>query len=300
MLNIKKTQHLKDLEKLSTQELEAILRNDFDQVETTDTETILAVLTILKNREKRGSETNDVEEAWQQFQQHYNTAEGRHMSLYPCEIPELPKTTPKRNHAAIIRRIAAVAAVICLVLLVALPVSGTESIWDIVGKWTSSIFRFADVEANPNATLGTVELYFENEDLLALSNEVAMCGPCPSVVPQWIPEGFVKTEITSKVSPQYSRIVGEFCLDDRTMVMTYVVYENTESMKGLYEKSDTEVSMFEESGIMHYLFVNNGENICCWVNGNIECYISGDISEQELRQIVHSIYSEVKFVEEDH
>ncbi len=75
------------LERLSTDELEDILRADADQSSGSDVELILHITEILLEREERatGEPIEDVDRAWRDFQQYFNTPDATGRSLYPVE-----------------------------------------------------------------------------------------------------------------------------------------------------------------------------------------------------------------------
>ena len=50
------------------------------------------------------------------------------------------------------------------------------------------------------------------------------------------------------------------------------------------------MSVYERDGIEHYIMTNNRQINAVWTNKNYECSIGGDISEDELRKMIDSIY----------
>lgn len=100
----KKTWTDEELRSMSRSELEALL-----QAEETDAETILRILKLL--RAKNPVDPADTERAWLEFQQLYNTPEGRGRSLYPSA-----PAAPRRKRPSL-RIVAAVAACLAVLLL---------------------------------------------------------------------------------------------------------------------------------------------------------------------------------------
>ena len=47
------------------------------------------------------------------------------------------------------------------------------------------------------------------------------------------------------------------------------------------------------NGVLHYLMKNNETYSVAWTNGNIEGHIQGDLSVDDLKKMVDSIYEEV-------
>ena len=59
-----------------------------------------------------------------------------------------------------------------------------------------------------------------------------------------------------------------------------------------FEKDDIAVEELEIGGITHYIFENLGVRTAVWSKENIECSISGDISDSDIKQMIYSIYEE--------
>lgn len=283
----KKTQHFDGLEQLSTQELEEILHNDWAQSETDNSEMIYRVLSTLEQRTfdtKQGANTSA---AWQVFQTQYNTPEGQDLSLYPCE---LPAQKGKPGSTGMLRRICTVAAVLCLVVILAVPVFGSQSVFQIIGRWTQELFYFSDGSPEPTVTVAGVNYSTDNPDLLEVFNTVSGRNSSSPIVPSWIPEGFEKDELSETQTPRYVRITSRFLKDGKELGLTYCIYASPVDSDFVYEKSAEDVQIVEIAGVQHYFFRNMGMQMCCWITGNVECTISGDVSRDDLLRIVGSIY----------
>ncbi len=87
MENCEKNPKYAYLEQLSTDELENLLRTDMDQSDDSDIDLILRATEILLEREERetGKPIVDVERAWKDFQQYFNTPDSTDESLYPVD-----------------------------------------------------------------------------------------------------------------------------------------------------------------------------------------------------------------------
>ncbi len=87
MENCEKNPKYAYLEQLSTDELENLLRTDMDQSDDSDIDLILRATEILLEREERetGKPIIDVERAWNDFQQYFNTPDATGRSLYPVD-----------------------------------------------------------------------------------------------------------------------------------------------------------------------------------------------------------------------
>ena len=61
---------------------------------------------------------------------------------------------------------------------------------------------------------------------------------------------------------------------------------------GTYQKDATIKEEYLAGGICHYIVANNEHVSTMWVNGCVEGYIQGDLTVEELRQMIDSIYEE--------
>lgn len=59
---------------------------------------------------------------------------------------------------------------------------------------------------------------------------------------------------------------------------------------GTFQKDEGDPVPYEAGGVTHMLFTNAGRASAVWVNGPAECALSGDITMDELKQIIDSIY----------
>lgn len=141
------------LEQLSTERLEEILRAHIEAPDSksTDEEAIAYILEIIENREKEHptGRLPDPEQAWNNFQSYYNTAEGMGRSLYAVGY------SAKRTHRlcqplsvfrAETHRLKITIAVAVLLSTLFLPsLFGCPSIAQMLSRW-------ANVPANISST----------------------------------------------------------------------------------------------------------------------------------------------------
>ena len=127
------------LEQLSLEELKGIIRADFESEDESDTDFIYAVLEVMEEKERAlpGYQPIDVDKAWAEFQQYYNTREGKHLSLYPMSNADKAKLgiVPARFDLRIVHRgIIGTAAVTGIIL--ALILTAQAAGLDILGTVT--------------------------------------------------------------------------------------------------------------------------------------------------------------------
>ena len=62
--------------------------------------------------------------------------------------------------------------------------------------------------------------------------------------------------------------------------------------KHIIEKDGTMEQIVVVKNIRHHILADQTETKISWINGDFECRASGDISEQEAKEIINSIYKE--------
>lgn len=292
MRNMKNTQHLDYLDALSTQELEALIQDDWEQESTDNSETISRALAILEERGALPCDCVDVDAAWQEFQTHYNIPEGENASLYPGRLPADRVAAAKKKSRSIWKALSAAAAVFALVLFMAMPVFGSESLFQLLGQWTESIFTFSDGRGNAKDPPKMNEYRTDNPELMTVYKELVAWGNYEPIVPTWLPEGFSLSELSTVPTPRYTKVVAAFSNGEKELTMVYLIHDGDASADFFYEKENGEVKTVEIAGVAHYFFQNFDRWMCCWIRNNVECSIGGDISENDLQKAIQSIYAE--------
>ena len=80
---------------------------------------------------------------------------------------------------------------------------------------------------------------------------------------------------------------------NRTFAIRIIVYENVlENDLNIYQKDTLLLEEYVVNGITHYITENNSNLSAMWANENVEGYIQGDLTLEEMRQMIDSIYKE--------
>ena len=78
---------------------------------------------------------------------------------------------------------------------------------------------------------------------------------------------------------------------DGTSVIVSVIVHQTPAA-ALQEKDNSQVRVYESGGVEHYIMENNEKLVATWFTDNLECSITGEISEEDLETMINSIYEE--------
>ena len=191
-------------------------------------------------------------------------------------------------------QLAALLAALLMLVTVATAAAGYD-IWRMLAEWTAEKITLAP---------GQIE-YIDPDDLhipeepgeyASLQEALTDYGLNCSVVPKWMPEGFVLEEliVDNGANPTEIIFVAFYHRGEDTIVSQiniYLEYEGrTRDSFGNIYKDEGDPIPYEAGDITHLLTTNVGRSVALWANGPAECVISGDIRMDELKQMIDSIY----------
>ena len=282
----------------STEELEELLALSFSMEDGAETDEayITTIMEVIREREEKEADQEkrqaEVDAAWREFQEYRaerdrEKAEADGLADASGKFPGEPSRPQEKVHTAkkpgrVLRSCAAAAAVI--VLLCGTAYAFGWNIFQALADWTAETFQFL-------MGAETEEFDYDVFDRMHLS--VAAETDIPSV-PRWAPEGTEEVE-QPRVSERSdkTRIVGKYLIEDREFTVRIMIYNAIpEEYLGSYQKNDVTVEEYESGGIVHYITENVDNISCMWTNERIEGYIQGDLSIEELKDMIDSIYEE--------
>lgn len=257
--------------RLPTTELDEILQSELEK-EHPNEEVVLPILQVLEDREKDYpvEQTPEVLTLLGKLSEHETSSK------------------QSQNRRGWIAGIAALAAVACIVVMALPRTVGADSIFDVLFRWTSSVFEFfspGQDEINP-----PVEYIFEtdNSGLQQLYDKVTEAGATEPVVPMWLPEGFeLKNLKTTPLGIDGDKVVAVFVSNEKTVSIAYRISREGASK---FEKEESIVEVFETGDVSHFI-LENGDNLSVtWSVDGVECSINANIAKEVVYTIIKSIY----------
>ena len=82
-----------------------------------------------------------------------------------------------------------------------------------------------------------------------------------------------------------------FSLGEDVFSLSISVYDTKQEGTAQYEKNEGYVEPYYVNHVPHYIMENMGRRTAAWQNGNTENAIQGDLTVEELKQMIDSIYS---------
>lgn len=181
------------------------------------------------------------------------------------------------------RRLTAAAAAIAVVVVCSVTASAFGfDIWETIVKWTQETLHLgsgSDVgvfsEAEKDTSLQDVLLDYNITELLA---------------PTWFPEGYELSDIITDETPMRLIIFAVYQNGQKEIQVHIKGYLNGDPQQ--VERSDSLIETYESNGITYYIFSNYDQLRAVWTTGIYECYISGELTVEEIKSMIDSINKE--------
>ena len=289
--------HGRDLSRynhMSTEELEAILRTDFElpEEEESDIEKILYITEVIARRragQPTGRYANAVE-AWESFVDNYLPEEERTAFRPEESAGKRNETNTRKSNSRFVKTVLLrVASVLLAIALVAAAGTLTAAafgfdFWAWFTAWTQEAFGVK----KPNFVSSGVdeEIPEQLSDLYAVMKEYEFPN---HLLPTYLPEGYEAGEVEYDANSEY---VILYCLlekDDDSILFNYTLHL-AEQPAVITQKDDDNPAVLEAGGVTHYIITNEDTCYAVWTVDNVECLIHGAASYEELTEIINSIY----------
>lgn len=272
---------------MTTEELEDILRQDTDEFEDdTYIDMLMYVAEVIRRRKEPNPNRKTPEEAFEIFKAQYMPTDAE-MEEYRKRSEE---HTIRKNHAKAVpmtrwmRRLIAAAAVVAVIFAGTITASAFGiNIWEAFIQWTEETFYFGgSSDQEPSAP----DKNDENE-YHSLQNALDSYNISIPMAPTWIPEGYELSEMIVSESPVHVTFLAIYLRDDLILKVQIKGYVSSDPQQ--IEQSGSVLEEYESGGIIYYIFENDSQLQAVWTNEPYECYISGEMTIDEMKQIIDSI-----------
>lgn len=269
---------------MSTDDLEAILRADFElpESEESDMEKILYIMEVIAQR-RAGQPTGryaDEDEAWESFVENYCPEEDREM-LRGSKAAKKP-----RRGKRFLTRAASIAAVIVLVAAAGTATASAFgfNFWEWLSGWTQEIFSIQDPKPASDVSLEVPE------QLLGLQEAMEEHGFPDRLLPTLLPDGYEMAELKCDATPLYIHLYGRLKNNGNTSILLdYYMHLDDETAYELQKDGD-EPEAYKCGEVTHYIMTNYETYYASWSVDDVVCTVSGFASREELIQVIKSIY----------
>lgn len=195
----------------------------------------------------------------------------------------------KKTFRFSLRKTLALAAVVAaLVCLVSIQAAGFD-FGDLFARWTGSLFGYSDVQTE-YATVGAYPIAEgETKEYDSLQAALDDFGVKGRIAPTWMPEGFELVEVTAKVGTTGASFRVQYVSEELGECIIKIA-EHDSAVQTLTEKDREYMKVNKIQGIAHHFISDLDLEKAMWINGELECVIYGNISYEDMKRIVDSIY----------
>ena len=276
------TRDFSHLDKLSTEELQEILRQDslLDD-DSSDIDTILYITDLLAKRSDSSNNSKDVEAAWKSFKENYYPYISDPEPLYSFDSPEDEVVKAKPRHLSRAMKTLSVAAVLAVVIISGSVTASAfgYNLWGAVAEWTRDTFGFTQSSQNNG-------IYpFEN-----LRDALDAYDIDEPIVPQWIPDGYGEDTVQTAETPDSKIIVAVSKYGSKEIKFEVKIFDDPSNRHWLYEMFEDDVEKYSSNGIDFYIMKNDDFTRVSWAVGNNECSILCSLKPKEIYRMVDSIF----------
>lgn len=286
-------------EDYSVDELRETFRKIFFLSDLTDAdlEEMDQILAILREKDPLPP-GRSVEELWEEFQTVYMNKELADLGI-PDDLeevnnaepaPDVVSPLPSKGDAHPVRpkryrkliRVALVAAVV-VAFMAAISVTAAAmgyNLWGWLPIWSSEDVRF--VSETPTAEP-------REDDAHGIPSVLASLGITEPLYPTWLPEDLNRVKVKAIEKPLF--LQEYFKGDGREFSITISPTYGSETT--IYQKGAPQPKEYPVGNAIHYIFNNSDELSATWYTENYTVLLVGNITTEEMEQIIDSVY-EVK------
>lgn len=273
------------LEQLTTEELDELLRLDFNaSEEDTDPELVLAIMEVIMKREPESIPQIKPEETWKTFQarnlteEPENEAEQEEKQEKVISFPQEYQLPHKRK-----RWLTSVVVAACAVFVFCAPVAHGSTILETMTNWKQTTFSTPDQQET-----GTVAV-LTNPDYLKVVEAVENATGT-ALLPNWYPDGMTVEQVEDNSDDNLLSYVIVFSKEKQHFLLSVLTYDKNSAMNSMYEKNEDSGDVRYTSGGMPYYVMENLERtVVVWKDKTAEYNLSGFLTQDELEYMMNSI-----------
>ena len=272
----------------STAELEELLALEATNLDAAEpnADFIATVLEVMAERESAQDEEL-TEQAWEDFQEYYSLRKQEETETdndeeAPHDHPRKTEHRQRSPKIARVIRIGVVAAVLTVLL------GSTVFGWNFfraVADWTEETFHFLT---------GQERMNHPEEDVFRQQRLSVKKKTDIASLPSWAPEGAMANGAPKETGRTDRFVVrAEYTVGAREFSVRIIIHNTPpEAYTITYQKNSEIEEEHLADGITHYIMGNNKTLSAMWVNGCVEGHIQGELTLEELREMIDSIYEE--------
>lgn len=165
----------------------------------------------------------------------------------------------------------------------------------VITKFTDNLFNKTFVseenEDNIRPDIGAQPDGINSNTYESLQDALEVYGISEIQAPDWLPDNYHFTGVQVSYTSERDIIASIYENGDKSIVINVIKYsESPSDQTRAYEKSKGTPFILSYNGVDHYIFSNLDKTVATWTNGMSECDIQGDVSLEEMKTIIKSMY----------
>lgn len=284
----RKESYFEKYKAMSDRILEEYLRQDANGEEAEiELDELLCIMEVLAQRKRdAGMIGKTPEEAWESLEKDYlYTDEEAAMEQIQPKSP--PTTTAPKWKTVFLewrRAFVAVAASLAIVICCSFTAKAMGfDLWGFIATWSKETFSLSDENATKLPEPSTVSGY----EVETLEELFGLYGIDTAFIPSWLPGGYTFFDAIVDETPFQVDVLLVYKQDDNMIKVSIKSY--IESEREDIEQSGTGIGVYEYNGVILYVFENLDQLQGVWNQDNYQCYISGDLTRDELTLVFESM-----------
>jgi hypothetical protein len=274
-----------ELRKKTADELSAMLADDSLFLSDDKNDDILLITEVLAKKEKKTAKEIKAED-----EALWNKLAAKHGDLIPIK-PKTRAESERITFKYVSRRVVAVAAAFALIILAGNTVTTfayNENLFTVLFSFNDEVFK-SDL-VNPSGSNETPDKENTEYDFKTLEEAFKAFGISKPGVPV-LPDGYVLRELDTRYFGGRFMVRGFYERGDDTLIIEATIYDQTpDSLQTFYEKDDGPVEVYKYAGQEINIFTNLTRRVAVWIDGAGEFAVSGELTPDEIKAIIHSMY----------
>lgn len=193
----------------------------------------------------------------------------------------------KRWYQSWMLKVASVVLILAILFFALPPATQAGNLQDVLGWWSDSVFQFITPGKQPH----TQDYVYETDHpgLQQLYDTVKKAGIITPIVPRRMSEGFELTYLDSVQIRGESFIDATFVKGEQFIVISIIDHSDETAFQ--HEKDPVDATIWGMNGCNHFVIANEGRWTVTWVNKKTECTVSADCPEEDVYDMIKSIYT---------
>lgn len=284
----RKESYFEKYEAMSDQILEEYLRQDANGEEAAiELDELLCIMEVLAQRKRNaGMIVKTPEEAWESLEKDYLYTD-EEVTMEQIRPKSLPTKTASKWKTVFLewrRAFVAVAASLAIVICCSFSAKSMGfDLWDFIATWSKETFSLSDENATKLPEPATVSGY----TVETLEELFDLYGIDLTLIPSWLPNDYALLDVIFDESLFQVDALIVYKRDDDIIKISIKSY--IENEREHIETSNEGTAYYEYNGISLYIFENMDQLQGVWSQENYQCYISGDLTQDELISVFKSM-----------